>query len=138
MSLSGISAVFRRILTLCFAAWTLAQLNSVGLAQTTFGSLVTELANRDQLAIHPASAYTLMQASSYDRASTALGAPLNFANADTANFLRKITVNGQTEYVLMEDTGPGAITRWWMTGSAASTGQLRVYIDGDRTSRWPD
>lgn len=108
-------------------------LNSSGLAQVNFGSLVSDLANRDQLAIHPDGAYMLLQASSYDRAATALGAPLNFANADTANFLRKITVNGQTEYVLMEDSGPGAITRWWMTGDANSTGQLRVYIDAQST-----
>ena len=102
-------------------------------AQQNFGTLLSDLANRDRLAIHPNGAYSLLQASSYDRAATTLGAPLNYANADTANFLRSIVVNGQTEYVLMEDTGPGAITRWWMTGGANSTGQLRVYIDGQST-----
>lgn len=113
-----------------FATLILLVGTNVANAQQNFGSLLNEMVDRDRLAVHPNNAYTQHQASSYDRNSTALGAPFNYANADTANFLRTININGQTEYVLMEDTGPGALTRWWMTGTGGTNGQLRVYIDG--------
>jgi hypothetical protein len=107
-----------------------AMFTAVAPAQQNFGTLLEELADRDRLAVHPDGAYTQHQASSYDRRATSLGAPFNYANADTANFIRTTVVGGQTEYVLMEDTGPGALTRWWMTGDSNTTGELRVYIDG--------
>jgi hypothetical protein len=103
------------------------------MAQQTFGSLLNELVNRDNLAIQPNDGYTLHQASSYDRRATTLGAPFNYANTDTANFLGTTVINGQTEYVMLNDTGPGALTRWWMTGADNTTGILNVYIDGQTT-----
>ena len=105
-------------------------------AQYNFGTLVDEIANRDHLAIHPSGLYSQLQASSYDRRSTSLGAPSSYANADTANFIRTAVINGQTEYVMMEDTGPGALTRWWMTGDNNTNGEIRVYIDGSTTPVW--
>jgi hypothetical protein len=102
-------------------------------AQQTFGTFLTELVNRDNLAIQPNGAYTLQQASSYDRRATALGAPFNYANTDTANFLGATVINEQTEYVMLNDTGPGVLTRWWMTGADNTNGILNVYIDGQTT-----
>lgn len=99
-------------------------------AQEHFGTLLQELVDRDRLAMHPDDRYSQHQASSYDRRPTALGAPHSYANFDTANFIRSEIVNGQLEYVMLEDDGPGALTRWWMTGADNTNGQLRVYIDG--------
>lgn len=105
-------------------------------AQYNLGSLVDEMVNRDRLAVHPDGRYTQHQASSYDRNPTPLGAPSSYANADTANFIRTTVINGRTEHVMMEDTGPGALTRWWMTGAGNTDGQVNVYIDGSTTPAW--
>jgi hypothetical protein len=101
--------------------------------QSTFGTLVEDLVDRDRLAVHPAGQYTLEQASSYDRAKTPLGAPASYANADTANFIRTTFIHREREYVMLEDTGPGVLTRWWMTGNSATDGDIRVYVDGAAT-----
>ena len=75
---------------------------------------------------------SLSQSSSTDLSFTWLGAPTTFANADFSKFIRSEVnpVDGVTEWVMMEDSGPGAITRWWMTGDYLSAGNIRVYIDG--------
>jgi hypothetical protein len=105
-------------------------------AQFNFGSLVDEIVDRECLAIHPDGLYSQQQASSYDRRPTALGAPSSYANADTANFIRTTVINGRTEYVMMEDSGPGALTRWWMTGDGNTNGEVSVYINGSTAPVW--
>ena len=101
-------------------------------AQTTFGTLTSDIINRDQLAIHPnASApYRSLQASSHSPYATTLGAPANFANPDSNFYSGSAMVDGQIEYTMLEDTGPGVITRWWMT-SRNDEGDIKVYIDGE-------
>jgi len=103
-------------------------------AQTTFGTLLEEMIDRDQLAVHPYLGNTCRtsQASSHDRNPTSLGAPAYFANGDHTNFLGREWVAGGWEYLMFEDTGPGAITRWWMT-SSEDAGNVRVYADGSST-----
>lgn len=105
-------------------------------AQHNFGTLVDEIVNRDNLPSHPNGLYTQHQASSYDRRPTPLGAPLSYANTDTANFIRTTMIDGRSEYVMMEDTGPGALTRWWMTGAGNTDGLVSVYIDGSTSPVW--
>jgi hypothetical protein len=99
-------------------------------AQYAFDTLLDEMTDRDQLAKFPSS-FSLLQASSHDTSATTLGGPDNFANNDFSKFLGTTTVNGRTEYILMQDTGAGAITRWWMTSS--EDGTVRVYVDGNTT-----
>jgi hypothetical protein len=115
---------------------------SVAGAQTpaTFGSLLDELANRDSYANHPDGAYAQHQTSSYDRRDPnfgALGAPWGFANNDWNGFIRSKSINGNTEWVMMEDTGPGVISQIWLTGSDNPSHydgyKIRVYIDGSTT-----
>ncbi|MCC6494025.1 MAG: DUF2961 domain-containing protein [Pirellulales bacterium] len=125
----GLPAAQRLALALAIAAICAGG----AVAQTDFGVLVEEIADRDRLAVHPAGRYTLEQASSYDRGLTPLGAPSSYANADTANFVRTTFIHGEREYVMLEDTGPGALARWWMTGSGATDGEIRVYVDGAAT-----
>ncbi|RIK71904.1 MAG: hypothetical protein DCC67_20005 [Planctomycetota bacterium] len=126
----GRRAAAQRLATAVAIAATWA---GAAVAQSHFGALVQEIVDRDRLAVHPAGQYTLEQASSYDRRATPLGAPSSFANADTANFLRSRYYAGQREYVMLEDSGPGVLTRWWMTGSGATDGEIRVYVDGAAT-----
>jgi hypothetical protein len=79
----------------------------------TFESLLKEMTDRESITKFPD--YTLKQASSYDRTQTS---PENkdtwFNNKDYGNFIRKEVVQGRTEYVIMEENGPGCIVRWWI------------------------
>ncbi len=110
------------------------------IAEIDVGTLVTELADRDSLAIHPDGSYTLHQASSHDtrnaRGFSRLGAPWGFANVDFGNYLRQVTIDGRKEWVLLDDQGPGVITRWWTTGLSQElldNYRMRVYVDGSTT-----
>ncbi len=109
-------------------------------AEVNLSTLVTELSDRDSLAVHPNNAYTQQQASSHDTRNaegySRLGAPWGFANADFGNYLRQETIDGREEWVLMDDQGPGVITRWWATGISQELlddNRIRIYIDGATT-----
>ncbi|MCC6126277.1 MAG: DUF2961 domain-containing protein [Pirellulales bacterium] len=119
----------------CFAVAIALLGAATAIAQTTFGTMLNELVDRDRLAMssYSGQTYDLLQASSHDRNSTSLGAPANFANGDASKFWGTEVVDGQTEYIMLSDTGPGAIARWWMTGSSATDGEIRVYVDGAAT-----
>ena len=102
-------------------------------------SLLTEMVDRDRLARMPNPAYTCRQASSYDRRSTDPDDPSTwFANMDRSYFVRTEQNDGRTEYVMMDEAGPGAVVRIWGTwhgpgGGPFSNGTLRVYLDEDPT-----
>ncbi len=104
-------------------------------AQTvSFGSLLDEMVNRDNLARLAVPAYTCSQASSYDRGSVAPDKPGWFANMDRSHFVRTEEKDGRKEYVLMDEAGPGAVVRFWATwhgpgGGPFSNGTLRFYLD---------
>lgn len=89
--------------------------------------LLNEMVDRSLIAQWPDPAYTCGQFSSYDRASTTSdNYDAWFANADYGQFIRTDTINGRTEYVMMDSEGPGAIVHMW---SANPRGILRVYLD---------
>jgi hypothetical protein len=109
-------------------------------APLTFGSLLGELADRDRLAIFPGDTYTQHQVSSHDPRNAAgfskRGSPWGFANVDFGNYVRQQTIDGRKEWVLLEEPGPGAITRWWSVGiddELLASGVFRVYLDGAST-----
>ncbi len=110
-------------------------------AQITIGTLADELADRDQLTQHPGNSFTLEQASSHDtRNGTALGSqlgsPWGFENVDFGNYIRQETNQGRQELVLFEDSGPGAITRWWSTGingALLNNNNFRIYVNGSNS-----
>jgi hypothetical protein len=105
-------------------------------AQTiTFGSLLDELVDSERLTRLPTHPYRLLHASSYDRRAVE---PYNlawFSNDDWgqkttgANYVRKETVDGRTEYVFMDVAGPGALVRFWVTVWDTTPTVLRVYLD---------
>ncbi len=93
----------------------------------TFESLLAETLRLDTIARPDPAPYRARMASSYDRASVAPDEPGWFGNADAAQFLREEEVGDRTEYVILDVTGPGAVTRIW---TAKPVGTLRVYLDG--------
>ena len=94
-------------------------------------SLLKEMTDRNALAEYPSPAYQLKQASSYDRRSVAKDQPGWFTNDDWSAFVREDSVEGRREYVMMDQEGPGAIVRFWMTfsGPDCGKGTLRIYVD---------
>ncbi len=96
-------------------------------------TLLAEMTDRAEVARFPDPAYTCKQASSYDRASkTPEDHDAWFANGDASQFVREEENAGRKEWVLMDEKGPGAIVRWWITAPHYRT-TLRVYIDGSDT-----
>ena len=105
----------------------------------SFLSLLAEMTNRDLLAVHPRAhaPHKCLQASSYDRGSTAPDQPGWFANQDWSWYIRDEMNQGRREWVLLDAPGPGALTRYWTTfGSGSETGTLRFYLDGSTTPFW--
>ncbi|MFT3789421.1 MAG: DUF2961 domain-containing protein [Tepidisphaeraceae bacterium] len=105
----------------------------------TLHGLLDELVDFDAPARWPEPAFTLKQASSYDRAEQSPDKPGWFANNDFSQYLRTEQHAGRTEYVMMDADGPGAIVRFWLTSPTPETACLRVYLDGSDTPtlEWP-
>jgi len=99
----------------------------------TIESLLGEMIDRDALARWPVAAYTCKQASSYDRARTGPDDPKTwFSNRDYDYFIRIEEKAGRKEYVIMDETGPGCITRWWipLEQYESINHRVRIYLDG--------
>ena len=102
--------------------------------QVSFESLLVEMTDRTRLARLAEPAYSCAQASSYDRESTSPDKPGWFANQDRSQFVRTEERDGKTLCVLMDESGPGAIVRFWATwhgpgGGPFTNGTLRVHLD---------
>lgn len=113
----------------CLAAAILAP--AAAQAQVRFESLLREMTDLEALTRLPSPAYTCRQFSSYDRNSTdpAVLTDENwFANGDRGKYLYDEQRNGQTEYVLMDAEGPGAIVRFW-SANPNDAGIVRIYLD---------
>lgn len=97
----------------------------------TLGSLLKEMTSRETLARWPENEFNLKQMSSYDRMSISPDRPGWFANFDLSTFLRVDSVKGRREFVMFDQSGPGAVVRFWMTfaGIHPGEGTMRVYID---------
>ncbi|NIA12711.1 MAG: DUF2961 domain-containing protein [Nitrospiraceae bacterium] len=100
--------------------------------QVTFESLLSEMTNLEALTRFPDPAYTCKQFSSYDRRSTDPNELTDenwFANGDRGRHLRTEERNGETEWVMMDAAGPGAIVRMW-SANPKDAGVLRIFLDG--------
>ena len=116
--------------------WVALLLVGAARGQTvTLSSLLREMPDRSHLARWPSPAYTLKQASSYDRSSTNPAvAETWFANKDYEQFIRTEQNEGRREWVIMEHTGPGAVTRMWLPLDKSRDKQvIRFYFDGSPT-----
>lgn len=111
----------------------LTLLASCGSEPVTVESLLSEMADRENIARYPDPAYTCAQFSSYDRATVSPDQEGWFGNWDRSMFIRIEEKGGKKEYVMMDTTGPGAVVRFWMTfaGKDSGKGILRIYIDNE-------
>lgn len=103
----------------------------------TFGSLLEQMTNNDQLARYPQPFYRQLEASSYNRASESPFKPGWFADGDGSGYIRTDSINGRKEYVIMEHHGPGCITRIWTpyfyNNLNNHTGpDIAIYLDGSK------
>jgi hypothetical protein len=96
-------------------------------AGITLESLLDEMTSLGRLAELSDPPFRAARASSYDRAAVAPDQPGWFGNVDHGNFVRVEQNGARTEYVLLDATGPGVVTRIW---SSNPIGTLRVYVDG--------
>lgn len=98
----------------------------------TLQSLLQEMVDLDAVARLPAPAFSLKQASSHDRRKNDPGHPESWhTNNDHDQFLHTEINEGRREWVIMEETGPGAIVRFWTPLHAANDKQIiRFYFDG--------
>jgi hypothetical protein len=96
----------------------------------TLDSLLREMADAEAVAKWPDPAYVCRQASSYDRRQTAKENPDPFANDDRNQFIRQEQNEGRAELVMLDEDGPGAIVRFWLTTDSQKAGAIRIYLDG--------
>lgn len=121
----------KSILTLLVATFMACTTMSAQSAfRITEASLLKEMTDRNEIARIPYPAYTTIQFSSYDRASVERDKAGWYANGDYSMFIRSEEVAGHVEHVMMEDSGPGAIVRFWATLAGGENGIVRIYIDG--------
>lgn len=109
-----------------------------GAQEVSMQSLLREMVDRESLAeFRDEAPYRTLQASSYNRASVAPDQPGWFADSDGVSCIRtEKNSQGETEWVLMEDKGPGAITKMWAVcfyyGLDDTKGaNLKIYLDGE-------
>lgn len=101
----------------------------------TLESLLEEMVSVEELACYPAPYYTCHQESSYDRRSVSPADRNWFANNDGFGIMRTDTVQGRVEKVMFDQTGPGVITRIWIT-TIDKRGTWRFYFDGSSEPGW--
>lgn len=99
----------------------------------TLSNLVDRLVDPVRLAEMPRPFHRTYQSSSYDRRAVMPGDEDWFSNEDWASvsrpgFIRTEERDGRTEYVMLDEAGPGAMVRIW---SASPAGTLRIYLDDD-------
>lgn len=110
------------------AAFVLATAPARG--EVTFESLLSEMVSYDVMARWPNPEFTCKQASSYDRGAKSPEQPGWFANTDQNQFIREEHINGRTERVMLDATGPGCLVRFWLTTDRNKEGVIRIYLDG--------
>jgi hypothetical protein len=104
-------------------------ISNIAYGQTvTTASLLKEMTDFNAVTYWPVPYYTAGQASSYDRHSVAADKPGWFANADHSQFIRAEQHNDHKEYVMLDEKGPGALVRFWLT-TFKRAGKLRIYFD---------
>jgi len=102
----------------------------------TLTSMLEEMVDRDVITEFTDDNYQSLQTSSYNRESVSPDKPGWFADSDGVSFIRTEENNGKKEWVIMEDDGPGVITKIWAVcfyyGLNNTTGaNIKFYLDGD-------
>ena len=100
-----------------------------------FSSLLKQMSDNAQIAQFPHPFYQSLESSSYNRESVSPFKKGWFADSDGTGYIREDTIEGRTEYVIMEHKGPGCITRMWTPYFYYNLNNhigpnIRIYIDG--------
>ena len=135
---TGYLCIMKKNIFLSMAAALLLTPTIAGAQETvTLQSLLREMVDRKEITQFPDQVpFRTLQASSYNRASVSPDQPGWFADADGVFCIRtEKNKRGETEWVLMEDDGPGAITKIWAVcfyyGLNNTTGaNINIYLDG--------
>ena len=103
--------------------------------QVSLETLLREVTSHDQAARFPAWEYRSLQASSYNRESVSPDKPGWFADSDGIGYIREEMNDGKKEFVVMEHTGPGCLTRIWTPFfyydfNNHKGPNIRIYLDG--------
>lgn len=106
-------------------------------AVVTFETLLREMTDPDRPGRFPETEYRSLQASSYNRASTAPDKPGWFADSDGIGYIREELKDGKKEYVIMEHDGPGCLTRLWTPFFYYDFNnrvgpKVNIYLDGNK------
>ena len=125
------------------ASITVSAMTAFAAETVTLKSLLAEMSDPAAVARFPASDYQCLQASSYNRASTHRdqkdrGTTGWFADSDGLGFIRTEKKDGKDEWVIMEHTGPGCITKMWTPFFYYDFNDrvgpnIRIYLDGSET-----
>lgn len=131
MEKNGIYLVF--VVVLLLSCSSESQKKEINLTK-----LLHEMVDREQITRFPKTNYRTLQASSYNRESISPDKPGWFADSDGIGFIRVEENNGKKEWVIMEDEGPGVITKIWAVcfyyGLEDTTGaNINFYLDGETT-----
>lgn len=98
----------------------------------TLETLLDEMVSVEKQACFPDPSYVCLQESSYDRNSVSPDLPGWFANNDGFGIIAVDTIDGRIEKVMFHETGPGVITRIWIT-TLDKRGTWRFYLDNSET-----
>jgi hypothetical protein len=101
----------------------------------TLETLLDEMVSVEEQACFPDPYYVCLQESSYDRRSVSPDSPGWFANNDGFGIIAADTADGRVERIMFNETGPGVITRIWIT-TIDKRGTWRFYMDGSKTPGW--
>ncbi|HWD41870.1 MAG TPA: DUF2961 domain-containing protein [Fimbriimonas sp.] len=105
---------------------------AVAPSSVSIATLLPQMTDFEYLTHRPNPAFTMAQASSYDRASNPGPKQNWFANGDAGQFIRTEERDGRKEDVMADLKGPGAVVRVW---SANPHGTIRFYFDGEPKPR---
>jgi hypothetical protein len=117
------------------AGTALTQPDGTAKTDISLATMLNEMTDRAAVAQTPMPSFVLKQASSHDRRKNDPGnAGTWHSNTDYGQFLHTEVNEGRQEWVIMEDTGPGVITRFWLPLLADKDNQIiRFYFDGSPT-----
>lgn len=103
----------------------------------TFETLLSDMVDREAVTQHAKHDFKTLQASSYNRESVSIDSMGWFADSDGLGYIREEKdKDGNNQWVIMEDDGPGAITRIWAVCfykelSNQKGGNISIYLDGN-------
>ncbi len=124
----------KKHLSFCLLAFFLAACNNTDKETITLEMLLDEMVSVEETARYPYPYYTCHQESSYDRLSVSPDSANWFANADGFGIIRIDSIGDRIEKVMFDESGPGVITRIWIT-TIDKRGVWRFYFDGADSPR---